>query len=127
MQPFANTLVTQTMTGAEIKAALEQGLDAVDPVQPLAPSRGFAYSIDMTRPVGERVTQLRLHGAPLDPARDYRVTTNSFLAAGGDGFTRFTGQRDAVQGVPDIEALEAWLVATPPRAVPVEERVLLVG
>lgn len=123
VQPFNNTLVTQSMTGAEIKAVLEQGFDAIDPVQALAPSRGFAYSFDMTRPVGDRVVAITLNGNPLDPARDYRVVTNSFLAAGGDSFGLFAGQRNAVQGGPDIEALEAWLKAVPPRAVPGESRV----
>ena len=124
VQPFNNTLVTQSMTGAEIKAVLEQGFDEVDPVQALAPSRGFSYNFDMTRPAGDRVTAITLNGNLLDPARDYRVTTNSFLAAGGDSFGIFARQRNAVQGGPDIEALEAWLKAAPPRPVPAESRAI---
>jgi len=122
VQPFNNTLLTQSMTGAEIKAVLEQGFDNIDPIQVLAPSRGFFYSFDLGRPVGDRVVSMTLNGEPLDPARDYRVTTNSFLAGGGDSFSLFARQRNAVIGMPDIEALEAWLKAVPPRAVPAEAR-----
>jgi 5'-nucleotidase len=122
VQPFSNTLVTQTMTGTEIKAVLEQGFDNVDPVQVLAPSNGFFFSFDMSRPVGDRVVMMTLNGAPIDPAKYYRVTTNSFLASGGDSFSGFTMQRDAVIGMRDIDALEAWLKALPPRPVPSDTR-----
>ncbi|MBW8754063.1 MAG: bifunctional metallophosphatase/5'-nucleotidase [Sphingomonadales bacterium] len=122
VQPFNNTIVTQSMTGAEIKAALEQGFDDTEPVQVLAPSHGFFFSFDMSRPVGDRVVSMTLNGEPIDLGRDYRVTTNSFLAGGGDSFSEFAKQRDAVIGVPDVEALEAWLKAVPPRAVPSDLR-----
>ncbi|MCB2047308.1 MAG: bifunctional metallophosphatase/5'-nucleotidase [Novosphingobium sp.] len=123
VQPFANTLVTQTLTGKELKAMLEQGFDAVQPIQFLSPSRGFHYSVDMTRAEGDRVVAMSLNGVPIDPAKDYRITTNSFLANGGDSFSVLIRQRDAVQGGSDIDALEAWLKALPPRPVPAEERV----
>ena len=65
---------------------------------------------------------MRLNGQPIDPAGMYRVTTNSFLAQGGDAFTVFAGQRTAQIGINDLDALELWLQAVPPRAVPAEER-----
>lgn len=123
VQPFNNTLLTQSMTGAEIKLVLEQGLDENAPYQLLSPSRGFTYAFDVARPLGDRIVDIRFNGAPLDPKRMYRVTTNSFLANGGDSYTQFAQQRDPVVGMPDIEALEAWLKAVPPRSVPEEERV----
>lgn len=126
-QPFNNTLITQSLTGAELKAVLEQGFDDDGPKQVLNPSAGFSYNIDMTRPIGDRVVAMTLNGQPLDPAQTYRVTTNSFLAGGGDSFTLFARQRDAVVGMPDIDALEAWLKAVPPRAVPTEDRAKRVG
>ena len=51
-------------------------------------SDGFTYTYDTTRPLGSRVSALALNGTPIDPAATYRVTTNDFLANGGDGFTR---------------------------------------
>ncbi|WEK45234.1 MAG: bifunctional metallophosphatase/5'-nucleotidase [Candidatus Andeanibacterium colombiense] len=124
VEPFANTLITLSMTGAEIKAVLEQGFDDEDPQQSLSPSAGFIYRFDTSRPVGERVVGITLAGKPLDPARTYRVTVNSFLAAGGDGFTVFAPQKDATKGGIDLDALEAWVKGTAPRAVPQEERAI---
>ncbi|OYX16519.1 MAG: bifunctional metallophosphatase/5'-nucleotidase [Sphingomonadales bacterium 32-67-7] len=121
-QPFANTLVTQTMTGAEIKAVLEQGFDDNAPEQHLSPSTGFAYWYDRTRPVGARVVRIELDGKPLDMTASYRVTTNSFLAGGGDSFTLLAAQREATIGVSDIDALELWVKGDTPRAVPQEQR-----
>ncbi|RZA22925.1 MAG: bifunctional metallophosphatase/5'-nucleotidase, partial [Proteobacteria bacterium] len=121
-QPFNNTLVTQTMTGAEIKALLEQGLDGEGPDQLLAPSAGFFYRYDPARPLGDRIFDATLDGQPLDSARDYRVATNGFLAWGGDGFSVLLAQRDATIGIGDIEALEAWVKAVAIRQVPDEVR-----
>lgn len=121
-QPFNNTLITQSMTGAELKAVLEQGFDEYQPKQALAPSAGFRFRFDLSRPVGDRVTMMSLNGQPIDPAASYRITTNSFLAGGGDSFTLFSRQRDMVIGMSDIDALEAWLKAAPPRGVPAEDR-----
>ena len=123
VEPFGNTLITQSLTGAELKAVLEQGFDDNGPEQALIPSAGLAYSFDRTRPTGNRITAISLDGRPIDPAVTYRVTTNNFLAQGGDSFSLFAKQRDAVIGMVDLEALQAWLEAVPLRAVPSEERV----
>lgn len=121
-QPFNNTLVTQSMTGAELKAVLEQGFDTNGPEQILIPSAGFAFRYDRSKPGGQRIVSMMLNGQPIDPAGMYRVTTNSFLAQGGDAFTVFAGQRTAQIGISDLEALELWLQGDGPRAVPSEER-----
>ncbi|MFN3425401.1 MAG: bifunctional metallophosphatase/5'-nucleotidase [Novosphingobium meiothermophilum] len=125
-QPFGNNVVTQTMTGAEIKAVLEEGLDDTGPKQALAPSTGFAFTYDLARPAGNRVVSIRFNGQPLDMARAYRVTVNGFLGLGGDGFSGFVGKPDGVTGPTDIDALESWLKAAPVQAVPQEVRVVAV-
>ena len=66
-QPFGSALVTETMTGAEIKAVLEQGFDDAGPEQALAPSAGFVYRFDRSKPVGSRIVSITLGGKPLDP------------------------------------------------------------
>lgn len=127
VQPFNNSLVTQSLTGAELKALLEQGFDATGPEQALIPSAGFSYTYDKSRPAGQRIAAMELNGQPIDPAGTYRVTTNSFLAQGGDSFTVLAAQRTAQIGVTDLEAMEAWLKGTAPRAVPAEQRVREAG
>lgn len=122
VQPFGNVLVTQTLTGAELRELLEQNFDGVGPNQVLSPSRGFAYSYDLSRPIGSRIVAVTLDGQPIDPAASYRITTSDFLASGGDTYSVLLKGRDKVIGVSDIMALEAWLQAIPPRPVPQDVR-----
>lgn len=121
-QPFGNNVVTESMTGAQIKAVLEEGLDDTGPKQALAPSAGFEFRYDPARPSGDRIVTITLDGKPLDMARTYRVTVNGFLGLGGDGFSGFVGKPDTVTGPTDIDALESWIKAVPVRMVPQEVR-----
>jgi 5'-nucleotidase len=125
MQPFGNGLVVKTLTGAQLKAVLEQGFreqnGKVEPRAVLIPSDGFRYRYDLSRPADQRIVAMTLHGRPIDPAARYRVTVNNFLASGGDGYSRLAEGTDAFDGGPDLEALEAWLRTNP--AVPDGRRI----
>ncbi|WP_260925160.1 bifunctional metallophosphatase/5'-nucleotidase [Novosphingobium sp. 9] len=127
VQPFGNVLVTKSLTGAEIKTLLEEGYDDDQPHQSLVPSHGFAYSFDLSKPIGARVVKITLDGKPLDPAKTYRVTTNTFLSNGGDSFGELAKISGGTIGMNDLDALEAWLAAVPMRAVPTETRVTQIG
>lgn len=127
VQPFGNALVTETLTGAEIKAVLEQGFDANGPEQVLAPSAGFVFRYDRRQPEGSRVTAITLNGKPLDPAASYRVTVNGFLALGGDGFTVFKAGRDTVTGPTDIDAFEGLFRSKTVVEVPRDVRTIDAG
>jgi 5'-nucleotidase len=113
VQPFNNLVVTQTMTGATIKAALEQqfvGFEGQTSQKILQVSAGFTYRYDTRLPAGERVSDLALNGTPIDPAATYRVTTNDFLANGGDGFTRLREGTDRATAPGfDVDALTGYL------------------
>lgn len=122
VQPFNNELITLTLSGAQIKAILEMGFDKNGPEQVLTPSHGFHYTYDRSRAIGDRITEMDFNGAPVDPAREYRVTVSTFLANGGDDFDLFRLGRSRTIGATDIQALEAWLKAVPPRAAPTEVR-----
>jgi 5'-nucleotidase len=110
VQPFANSLVVKTMTGAQLRALLEEQFEGGS-VRLLSPSQGFRYRYDASRPAGQRILGLWLNDVPIDPAARYRVTMNSFLASGGDGFTQFAQGTDAQGGGQDVDALEAYLSA----------------
>ena len=127
VQPFGNTLVTKTFTGAQVLALLEQQFDGEGFVQTFSFSEGFALAYDMRRPAGSRVVSATLGGVPIDPAKSYRLTMNSFLAAGGDSFTVFTQGTDSVTGPVDLDAMEEWLRAVPVRALPDTGRVRAVA
>jgi 5'-nucleotidase len=64
-------------------------------------------------PAGQHVQDLRLQGQSLQPERDYRITVNSFLAEGGDGFTLLKQGRDRTGGPLDLEALIDHLATVP--------------
>ncbi|WP_285019449.1 bifunctional metallophosphatase/5'-nucleotidase [Novosphingobium sp. fls2-241-R2A-195] len=121
-QPFNNELVTMTLTGAQVRAVIEDGLDDAGDKQALAPSAGLKFSYDMRRPSGSRVVSLTLNGKPLNSAATYRVTVVNFLAEGGDGFATFKQGTEITRGMIDNEAFQQWLAAVPVRQVPKEER-----
>jgi 5'-nucleotidase len=123
VQPFGNTLVTRTFTGAQLLALLEQQFDDQGFVQTFSVSEGLNLAYDMRRPVGSRLVSVTLDSRPIEADASYRVTMNSFLAAGGDSFTVFTQGTDAVTGAVDLDAMEQWLRAEPVRALPTEGRV----
>jgi len=125
-QPFRNQLVTLTLTGAQIKAALEQ--QWLDPARPriLQVSGNFGYAWDNAGRPGQRILadRMLLNGAPVDPAGLYRVTVNAFLAAGGDGFSVFTQGRTPRTGVYDVDALFGFFKANSPIAPPALNRIV---
>jgi len=116
LQPFGNTLVVLEMTGAELKRVLEQQFTDAAPAAArssmLIPSEGFTFAYDRTRPPGERIVELELHGEPIAPDRSYRVAVNNFLSSGGDGFTTLSESRAVGDAGVDIDALEAHIAAT---------------
>jgi 5'-nucleotidase len=111
VQPFANTLVNMRMTGAQIKAVLEQQWQPAGSSRPflrLGVSKGFTYNYD---PATKKVTGMWLKGESVTASNTYSVTVNSFLSTGGDNFAAFadgtskkdTGQTD-LQGMVDYMA-----------------------
>ncbi len=109
VMPFDNTIYTMVLTGAEVKLALEQGLQ----FGRVAQVSGIAYRYDPSRPELERVIALTLaDGAPLDPARRYLVACNDFMATGGDNYgvlSKGAERRDTALLVRD--AMEAIVAA----------------
>lgn len=88
--PFSNYIVTKTVKGSDIKAALEHGVSAYPESNGAFPQvAGMTFSIDSAKPVGERVTSLLVQGQPIDLNKDYVLATNDFMAAGGDNYTMF--------------------------------------
>ena len=118
MQPFGNTLVTMTLTGAQIDTLLEQQWSGQPAPDILMPSAGFSYAWSRSAPDGERVelSSIRIDGAAVQPGGRYRVTVNSFLAGGGDGFPVLAEGTERVESVVDIDALIAYLDAHSPIA-----------
>ena len=120
VQPFNNLVVTQTLTGAQLKDVLEQqfaGYQGQTSTKILQVSAGLTYTWSSSAPLGSKISNLALNGTAIDPAATYRVTTNDFLANGGDGFSVLTSgtERTTAPGF-DIDALVAYLGAGAPVA-----------
>src|SRR5881296_3444359 len=115
--PFDSSLTSFTVTGAALKAALENSVSRL----PEASGRflqvsGLTVVFDPTAPSGTRITSVQVNGAPLNPARRYKVAADNFIAEGGDGYTMFlqvTDRRDYQIPLRDVllSALKAGLLA----------------
>jgi 5'-nucleotidase len=111
VQPFGNSLVTMTLTGAQLDALLERQFTGGNGI--LQVSDGFAYTRTDSGPAGDKVTSTTLNGVPLDAGTGYRVTVNSFLADGGDGYAVLKEGTNRVAGNVDTDAFENYLQANP--------------
>ncbi|QNO37625.1 ExeM/NucH family extracellular endonuclease [Protaetiibacter sp. SSC-01] len=113
IQPFANTLVTLNLTGAQLKQVLEeqwQPAGAARPYLKLGLSQGLEYVYDPAAPAGSHITSITLNGEPVTDGQVLKVVTNSFLAAGGDNFATLAEGTDvADSGRVDLDAFVAYI------------------
>ncbi|MEO5987717.1 MAG: 5'-nucleotidase C-terminal domain-containing protein [Candidatus Eisenbacteria bacterium] len=101
LYPYDNTLTVADMSGSDLKATLERsvrffatyaldgGRSLVEPGMAgfnLDMAYGVEYEVDLTRPPGERILNLRRAGKPLQDGDRLRVVVNSYRGAGGGDF-----------------------------------------
>ncbi|WP_067459639.1 bifunctional metallophosphatase/5'-nucleotidase [Actinomadura macra] len=110
VQPFSNVMGVTSLTGAQLDALLEQQWTSAGE-KILQPSAGLRFTIDRSRPVGDRVSAITIDGTPVDAATTYKVAANNFLLGGGDGFSVFTQGKDQVLGPIDLDGLVAYFGA----------------
>ncbi|MBW8485231.1 bifunctional metallophosphatase/5'-nucleotidase [Actinomadura parmotrematis] len=122
VQPFSNVTGVTTLTGAQLDAVLEQQWTSAGE-KILQPSSGLHFTIDRSRAVGDRVSNITIDGTPVDPAASYKIAANNFLLGGGDGFTVFTQGTGQVLGPIDLDALVAYFGANSPIAPPALDRI----
>lgn len=85
--PFGNRLVTITISGSALKAAIENGLSKLPEANGRFPQvSGLKIEADPARPVGDRVLSIKVGDAPLAADKTYSVATNDFMWRGGDGY-----------------------------------------
>ena len=114
VQPFANTLVTMTLTGAQIEEILEDQWKAEGdrPKLHLGVSEGFTYEYTESDPRSGDITEMFYEGEPIAADDTFTVVTNSFVANGGDGFPTFTEGTDRTDtGQVDLTATVAYFEA----------------
>ncbi|MFQ6170499.1 bifunctional metallophosphatase/5'-nucleotidase [Oryzobacter sp. R7] len=120
--PFGNVYVALDLTGAQLKAVLEQQFVSTRSRQMLAlgVSDGFSYTWDPSQPEGSKVvaSTLMLDGNPIAPTDVVRVGTLNFLADGGDSFTAFSAGTNRVGGSGDLEGLVKYFQTHPALTAP---------
>ena len=105
--PFGNVAVLVEISGADLRAALENGVSQVEDGAGRFPQvSGLRFSFDPAKPAGGRVGDVSVGGQPLDPAKRYKVATNDYMLGGGDGYASFAN------GTVLIDASGATLMAT---------------
>ena len=112
VHPFGNSLVTMTLTGAQIRTLLEAQFDNPEPGSRriLQVSSGFSYTWDAEQPTGYKVDpdSIMIDGEIVDPMGNYRVTVNSFMAEGGDRYSVLKEGAERVGGPLDLDAFVAY-------------------
>ncbi|MEG1327663.1 MAG: 5'-nucleotidase C-terminal domain-containing protein, partial [Janthinobacterium sp.] len=112
---YPNALYGVKMTGAELKAWLEQSaqrFNTIDPhkaepqelVNTAHPSYNFdtltsadvRYQIDVTQPPGQRIKGLTYKGKPMDASHEFLIATNNYRASGGGNFPGLDGSKTVV-------------------------------
>ena len=118
VQPFANTLVTLDLTGAQLKQVLEEQWQPAGLSRPylkLGVSKGFQYTYDPGAAAGSHITAMYLGGVKVTDTQVVKVGTNNFLAAGGDQFfTLAKGSNMKDSGQIDLQSFVAYMAAKSP-------------
>ncbi|HET6974269.1 MAG TPA: bifunctional UDP-sugar hydrolase/5'-nucleotidase [Pyrinomonadaceae bacterium] len=102
---YENTLVVLEVTGQQLKDALEHsakyfkeyvpGKSASDLVDEKIPAynfdiaEGVTYDLDISKPIGQRIQNLRFHGQPLSLTKKLRLATNNYRVNGGGGYDMY--------------------------------------
>ena len=121
--PFSNSLATFQIEGAEIVAALENGVGRADNPQNEGTGRfpqvaGMRYSFDPSKPAGSRIVSVEVRAAdgsfaPIDRAALYTLVTNDFVRKGGDGYAMFKDKaKNAYDAGPNLEDVVADFIRT---------------
>lgn len=117
--PFGNYIVTKTVTGAELAAALEHGFTNYYTGGGGFPQfAGIKATFDAAASAGERLQEVTVGGAPLVMDEEYLLATNDFLAAGGDNYTMF--ENLPVQG--EFSALDEVVIKHIQAGFPIPEQ-----
>ena len=125
---YPNTLAAVKIDGATVKAWLEKSAERFNRIDPGKTGEqalindhfpgfnfdqiqgGIHYLIDVSKPVGQRITTLTYQGKPITPNQPFIVVTNNYRASGGGNFPGLDG-KNIVLSAPDgtREILAKWL------------------
>ncbi len=110
--PYRDKTVRVRVTGEELRRILEHGFAALPEAAGTFPQvSGLIVRVDTQKPAGARVVSLHLeNGAQVVPEQEYSLTTNGFVASGGDGYPVFPDKEKTVMDFTLQEAVENYLI-----------------
>jgi 5'-nucleotidase len=125
VQPFGNNLTTITLTGAQLYTMLKQQWCGLPSRRVLQPSNTVRYTYDPAKAIvgpapsgtpcasapDDAITSFTINGQPVlnNGTQSFRITVNSFLADGGDGFSVLRDGTNRIGGEVDTKALEDYI------------------
>jgi 5'-nucleotidase / UDP-sugar diphosphatase len=114
--PFSNTLATVDISGADVIDALENGVSDVENGAGRFPQvAGLKYTADLTKPAGERITEVLVGSgdswAPIDEEATFTIVTNNYMRGGGDGYGTFAEGDNPYDFGPPLEQVLADYIA----------------
>jgi 5'-nucleotidase / UDP-sugar diphosphatase len=108
--PFGNYAQTIELTGADIKAALENGVGKLPAPDGRYPHvAGATFDVDAAQPVGSRVSNILIKGVALDMAKTYILAAPNFTIAGGDEYTMLKGKKLVNEYPSDAEVFMRYI------------------
>lgn len=129
VNPFSNEVGYVTLSGANVRKALEEqwktdlGTQNSRPLLKLGLSSNVRYTYDPAKPFGQRITSVTVDGKPLDDARMYTVGSSTFLLQGGDTFPALTvGNTLKTSGNLDRDTFNAYLSKLSAAGTPAQPR-----
>ncbi|QKV20388.1 5'-nucleotidase C-terminal domain-containing protein [Oricola thermophila] len=116
--PFQNTLATFQLKGADVIAALENGVSQIEEGAGRFPQvAGLKYTFDAKAEPGSRISNVMVADAngefaPIDPEAVYGVVSNNYMRGGGDGYAVFRDKgMNAYDYGPGLEEVVADYIA----------------
>jgi 2',3'-cyclic-nucleotide 2'-phosphodiesterase/3'-nucleotidase len=118
LYPYENTLSAVRITGAQLKAYLEYSARYYGTFGTREPAvhadvpgynfdivAGADYTIDLSRPVGSRITSLSVHGKPVSEGDSFTLALNNYRRSGGGGYAMLKDAPEVYAGTAEIRDL----------------------
>jgi 2',3'-cyclic-nucleotide 2'-phosphodiesterase/3'-nucleotidase len=123
---YENTLVVLEVTGQQLKDALEHSAEYYKPYVAGTPlkdlindkipaynfdiAEGVSYDLDISKPIGQRIQNLRFRGQPLSMTKKLRLATNNYRVNGGGGYDMYKNAPVVYRSSEEIrELIIDWL------------------
>jgi 5'-nucleotidase len=124
--PYKNKVVEVTVSGEALQEMLENAVSQYQKVSgAFLQIAGFSFTFNPELPVFARVLEVKVHGEPLQPRKNYRLITLDYLASGGDDYVMLKGkEQKTVSPDPFPKMVEQYLKKKGKLNISVEGRIV---